>query len=278
MTTSPPSNNTANASPAPLGVPALQATLAAIDTLVTLARKNHHPRIIALAYIIRLRVLLRAGAWTQVGVALDTAEAVLGLMFDKDGKVNNDKDNINAMVNAKPDDDALPRWNSITAHDVNALSREYSRVRITSHQEPKSEEESTQSDPAHASLVIHTLLSGTIFFTFSGNIRAAEQRLVALHKIVDSGALEGFKDGIVRVRFLSLFFVFLSPWVLTTPRIDSSPTAPSLSSPYHPPTYTSPAYISRECHCKTGPSGQKPKKTALGRSSNQYSQYCKRGY
>ncbi|KAG2116296.1 hypothetical protein BD769DRAFT_1485757 [Suillus cothurnatus] len=199
MTTPPPSNNTANASPAPLGVPALQATLAAIDTLVTLARKNHHPRIIALAYIIRLRVLLRAGAWTQVGVALDTAEAVLGLMFDKDGKVNNDKDNINAMVNAKPDDDALPRWNSITAHDVNALSREYSRVRITSHQEPKSEEESTQSDPAHASLVIHTLLSGTIFFTFSGNIRAAEQRLVALHKIVDSGALEGFKDGIVQI-------------------------------------------------------------------------------
>ncbi|KAG1738638.1 uncharacterized protein EDB91DRAFT_1138000, partial [Suillus paluster] len=30
-----------------------------------------------------LRVLLHAGAWTQVGTALDTAEAVLGLTFDK---------------------------------------------------------------------------------------------------------------------------------------------------------------------------------------------------
>jgi hypothetical protein len=169
--------------------------------LIFLARKNHHPRIVALAHVIRLRVLLRAAAWPQVGAALDAAEAVLGLMFDKDGKVNNDKGRINVMANAKPDDDALPRWNSITAHDVNALSREYSQVRITSNQssvEPKIEEESTQSDPAHASLVIHTLLSGTIFFTFSGNIRAAEQRLVALHEIIDSGALEGFKDGIVQ--------------------------------------------------------------------------------
>ncbi|KAG1805584.1 uncharacterized protein BJ212DRAFT_1391745 [Suillus subaureus] len=202
ITTPPPSSNAAaNTTPAPLGAPALQAILAAIDTLITLARKNHHPRIISLAHVIRLCVLLRANAWTQVGAALDTAEAVLGLMFDKDGKVKNDRGNPNAIVNAKPDDDALPRWNSITAHDVNVLSREHSQVHITNRPnivEPK-QEESTQSDPAHASLVIHTLLSGTIFFTFSGNIRAAEQRLVALHEIVDSGALEGFKDGIVQI-------------------------------------------------------------------------------
>ncbi|KAG1832855.1 hypothetical protein DFJ58DRAFT_870225, partial [Suillus subalutaceus] len=170
----------------------------------------HHSRIIFLTHVIRLRVLLRAGAWAQVGPALDTAEAMLGLIFNKDGKIKNDKGNINAIVNAKPDDDALPHWNSITAHDVNAPSREYSQVHINhSDVEPKQEEESTQSDPAHASFVIHTLLSGTIFCTFSGNIRAAEQRLIALHKIVDSGALEGFKD-------------------------DSSPSAPSSSSPYHP--------------------------------------------
>ncbi|KAG1721871.1 hypothetical protein EDD22DRAFT_936390 [Suillus occidentalis] len=195
ITAPPPSSNSAtNTSPAPPGAPALQAILAAIDTLISLARKNHHPRIIALAHVIRLRVLLRAAAWPQ--------RPVLGLIFDKDGKVNNDKGRINAMTNAKLDDNALPRWNSITAHDVNALSREYSQVRITPNQssvEPKIEEESTQSDPAHASLVIHTLLSGTIFFTFSGNIRAAEQRLVALHEIIDSGALEGFKDGIVQI-------------------------------------------------------------------------------
>ncbi|KAG1902737.1 uncharacterized protein F5891DRAFT_1215571 [Suillus fuscotomentosus] len=200
--TLPPSTNTAaNTSPAPLGAPALQATLTAIDTLITLARKNHHSQIIALAHVIRLRVLLRASAWAQVGAALDTAEAVLGLMFDKNGKVKNDEGHINAMKNNKPDD-ALPRWNSITAHDVNALSREYSQVRITSDQsnvEPNQEEENTQSDPAHASLVIHTLISATIFFTFSGNVRAAEQRLVALHEIVDSGALEGFKDGIIQI-------------------------------------------------------------------------------
>ncbi|KAG2364825.1 hypothetical protein BDR07DRAFT_1354615 [Suillus spraguei] len=197
----PSSNGAANNSPASIGAPALQATLTAIDALITLARKNHHPRIIALAHVIRLRILLRASAWAQVGAALDTAEAVLGLMFNKDGKVKNDKGHINAMADAKQDDDALPRWNSITVHDVNALSREYSQVCITSNSnvEPKQEEEIVQSDPAHASLVIHTLLSGTIFFTFSGNIRAAEQRLVALHEIVDSGALEGFKDGIVQI-------------------------------------------------------------------------------
>ncbi|KAG1786474.1 uncharacterized protein HD556DRAFT_1053488 [Suillus plorans] len=200
--TLPPSPNTAgNTSPAPLGAPALQATLTAIDTLITLARKNHHSQIIALAHVIRLRVLLRASAWAQVGAALDTAEAVLGLIFDKNGKVKNDEGHINAMKNNKPDD-ALPRWNSITAHDVNALSREYSQVRITSDQsnvEPNQEEENTQSDPAHASLVIHTLISAIIFFTFSGNVRAAEQRLVALHEIVDGGALEGFKDGTVQI-------------------------------------------------------------------------------
>ncbi|KAG2110691.1 hypothetical protein DEU56DRAFT_896675 [Suillus clintonianus] len=202
ITTPPPSSNaTANLSPAPPGAPVLQATLAAIDTLITLARKNHHPRIIALAHVIRLRVLLRASAWPQVGAALDTAEAVLGLIFDKDGKDSHDKGPINTIADAEPDNDTLPRWNSITAHDVNALSREYSQVRINSNSNmgPKQEEESTQIDPAHASLVIHTLLSGTIFFTFSGNIRAAEQRLIALHEIVDSGALEGFKDGIIQI-------------------------------------------------------------------------------
>ncbi|KAG1742661.1 uncharacterized protein EDB91DRAFT_1221615 [Suillus paluster] len=203
MTTPLPSSTPgANLSPAPpLGAPALQATLTAIDTLITLARKNHHPRITALAHVIKLRVLLRAGAWTQVGAALDTAEAVLGLTFDKDRKENNEKMDGNT-TDAKPVNDAIPRWNSITAHDVNALSREYSQVHITSNGsnvEPTQEEESTQSDPAHSSLVIHTLLFGTIFFTFSGNIRAAEQRLVALHAIVDSGALDGFKDGIVQI-------------------------------------------------------------------------------
>lgn len=80
---------------------------------------------------------------------------------------------------------------------------------------PKQEGESTQTDPSHASLDFHTLLSGTVFFTFSGNIRAAEQRLIVLHKIVDSGAREGFKDGIVQ-----------------TP-----PTAPSPSGSHYPPTH-----------------------------------------
>ncbi|KAG2144644.1 uncharacterized protein EDB93DRAFT_1152421 [Suillus bovinus] len=180
ITTLPSSSNAAaNTSPAPIGAPALQAALTAIDTLVTLARKNHHPRIVALAHVIRLCVLLRTSAWAQVGAALETAEAVLGLVFDKDGKVKNNEGHTNVIANAKTDD-ALPRWNSITAHDVNALSREYSQVRITSNQSnvgPKQEEEGTQSDPAHASL----------------------QRLVALHEIVDSGALEGFKDGIIQI-------------------------------------------------------------------------------
>ncbi|KAG2030799.1 hypothetical protein BDR03DRAFT_162207 [Suillus americanus] len=151
------------------------------------------------------------------GAALDTAEAVLGLMFEKDGKIKNDT------------------------------------VRITNHSnvDPKQEEESTQSGPAHVSLVIHILLSGTIFFLLSPETFVRPSKGSSLHDIADSGALEGFK-------FLSL---------RTSP-----------GSPYHPPTHTSPSYIYRQRHCKTGPSGQKPKETALGRSSNQYSQYCKRGY
>jgi hypothetical protein len=216
MTSPPPTAGpSANLSPAPLRAPALQATLIAIDTLITLARKNHHPRIVALAHVIKLRVLLRAGAWSQVGAALDMAEAILGLIFDN-GKENNVKEVVSAKGAAKAEDNVLPRWSSITAGDVHALSREYSQVLISSNSnnfEIKPEEESTQSDPAHASLVIHTLLSGAIFFTFSGNIRAAEQRLVALHGLVDSGALQGFKDGVVQVRFayLSLHFSSLFP-------------------------------------------------------------------
>ncbi|OAX38109.1 hypothetical protein K503DRAFT_741672 [Rhizopogon vinicolor AM-OR11-026] len=190
----------ANLSPAPLRAPVLQATLRAIDTLTTLAQKNHHPRIIALAHVIRLRVLFRAGAWSQVGAALDMAEAVLGLMFDNEKK-NHAKGIVGAKGDAKAEGNVLPRWSSITAGDVHALSLEYSQVLISNSNknEAKQEEESTHSDPAHSSLVIHTLLSGSIFFTFSGNIRAAEQRLVALHALVDSGALQGFKDGITQI-------------------------------------------------------------------------------
>ena len=208
-----------NLSPAPLRAPALQAALIAIDTLTTLARKNQHPRIVALAHVMRLCVQLRAGAWSQTGAALDLAEAVLGLIFDN-GKDNIDKRAVSTKGDATAENNVLPRWNSITAGDVHALSREYSQLLNSSNPrnfESKSEEESAHSDPAHASLVIHTLLSGAIFFTFSGNIRAAEQRLVALHALVDSGALQGFKDGIVQVYFpyfppflflISYFLVF----------------------------------------------------------------------
>ncbi|KAG2042742.1 hypothetical protein BDR03DRAFT_944142 [Suillus americanus] len=47
-------------------------------------------------------------------------------------------------------------------------------------------------------------------------------------------------------------------------RIDSSPTAPSPSSPYHPPTHTSPAYIPCQCHFNTRLSTQIPKEKAMG--------------
>lgn len=90
-------------------------------------------------------------------------------MFDKNGKVKNGEGRINAMKNNKTDD-ALPRWNSIIAHNINALSRKYSQVRITfdqSNVEPDQEEGNTRSDPAHVSLAIHTLISAPNFFTLS---------------------------------------------------------------------------------------------------------------
>lgn len=217
----------------------------------------------------RLRIQLRAGAWSQAGAALNLAEAILGLIFDN-GKDNIDKGVVSTKGDAKAENTVLPRWSSITAGDVHTLSREYSQLLDSSNPrifESKPEEENAHSDPAHASLVIHTLLSGAIFFTFSGNIRAAEQRLVALHALVDSGALQGFKDGIVQVHFpYSPPFLFLGLRVThaNTYPIDPSPTALSPGGPNHPPTHTSPPYIPCQCHCEKGPSRQKSEETAMG--------------
>jgi len=202
MTAPPPASSPGlpvNHNPAPLGAPALQATLIAIDNLINLARKNRHTSIVSLAHVIRLRVLLRAGAWPQVGAALQMAEVTLGLMFD------NGKENNNGTViedgDVKIKDDILPRWNSITAGDVHTHTLGYSQILNSNSKDfgTKSKGEDTHSDPAHASLVIHTLLFGIIFFTFSGDICAAERRLIVLHALVDNGALQGFKDGIVQV-------------------------------------------------------------------------------
>ncbi|KAH7882576.1 hypothetical protein F5I97DRAFT_1969951 [Phlebopus sp. FC_14] len=212
--------------------PELQAALTCISTLSTLGAQNRHPAIQDLAAVLRLRVLVSAGVWDLVGEALQGAEKALCLVFDDGGEGGaSDQQQQQQQADNKVKQETaegLMRSYSISAQEVHdsASSQSQSQSQhdlVSEHHDdsppafasasasatktaahlpsPSPPQRLKQSDPLTLSLTAHTLIMGIVYHTHAGRARSAEPRLVALHALMDSGALVGGdkSDGTVEI-------------------------------------------------------------------------------
>lgn len=154
--------------------PVPHAALSAVDDLHALSLANTHPLITLLTHILRLRILVSAGMWDQVGSALQKAEEVLGLDYP------------------------LPL--QTTTSDANAtLARTSSGSAM-----PAALPEFT--DHFRVAMLAHTLIMGVLFHTYSGNSAESMPRLAHLHLLLDSGKVNKDASGIVEVRVFGVAF------------------------------------------------------------------------
>lgn len=204
--------------------PELQAALAVITALSSLASQNSHSAIEDLAAILRVRVLVGAGLWDLVGDALSVAEDVMQLVFHTgEEKPLKDQEDDSAKQGSA---EALMRSHSITTQDVHSSASSQSQSQPNDNPIPTSsppKEASTipgpkATDPLTLALTVHLLILGVIFHTHAGRARSADSRLVALHALMDSGALVGGSnsDGLVEVCFVFISLIALI-YILSDP-------------------------------------------------------------
>ena len=211
--------------------PELQAALSAITTLSSLATQNRHSAMEDLAAVLRVRVLVGAGQWDLVGDALLYAEKAMQLVFYTCGEKP-----VNGQEGEKATQDtagALMRSYSITAQDVHTSASSESQsqsngdpiITPSPAKETPAVPGPKATDALTLALTAHLLILGVVFHTHAGRARAVDARLVALHTLMDGGALVGGanSDGLVEVRLVLVGLTTLtnlrtrSPFRVTTP-------------------------------------------------------------
>lgn len=151
-------------------------SLGAISDLCELASKRGHQSIVQLASVLRLRALMRAGLWSDVGECLDAAENALSM---GDVLENYAQDKGKAPENQDQTTAALPS--------------------------PPSSSNSARSILEYV-LVAHTLILGVIFHTYIGDASLTNPRLKWLHELLDIHLPRFPKTGIFEVcTFTSVF-------------------------------------------------------------------------
>lgn len=120
-----------------------------------------------MATVLRLRAVMRAGLWCDVKECLDTAEAVLDMQGTLKGLAE-DK----AKPFEKPEQLSLPSPPSSTTGSRSIF--EYA-------------------------LIVHTLILGIIFHTYTGDSGLTSPRLKWLHELLDTHLHQFPKTGIFEV-------------------------------------------------------------------------------
>ncbi|KDQ31569.1 hypothetical protein PLEOSDRAFT_1036423 [Pleurotus ostreatus PC15] len=165
------------------------AALASIQALAELASTNSqsprednldgHMRVVLLTHVLRLRVLIAAGMWSEVGDALKEAEQILKISAEP------------ASIPKETDADATPK-----------ASKRHSSSSAAAAGVVDSE------DPFIIALVVHTLIIGVLYHTYSGDAQASQTRLAILHATMDKAMLEKdqeTEDGVISISFDSQY-------------------------------------------------------------------------
>ncbi|KAF4604497.1 hypothetical protein EYR40_003271 [Pleurotus pulmonarius] len=138
-----------------------------------------HMRVVLLTHVLRLRVLIAAGMWSEVGDALKEAEQILKISAEP------------ASIPKEMDPDATPK-----ASNRNSSSNTAAAGVVDSE------------DPFIIALVVHTLIIGVLYHTYSGDAQASQTRLSILHATMDKAMLEKdqeTEDGVISISFDSQY-------------------------------------------------------------------------
>lgn len=152
--------------PPPSPIPKAQdvnAALAAIQDLETLSKQQNHSKITLLAHVLRLRILTTSNQWSEIPQSLQIVETALGLSYDP-------------TTTPKPP-----------------------RPPVQEKSKKPEERLIFFENPFEASMAIHVIFIGVVYYTYVGDASRSSPRLSHLHGLLDGGALETFADGVVSV-------------------------------------------------------------------------------
>lgn len=170
-------------------------SLGAINDLREAASKRGHKPVIQLALILRLRALMRSGSWSEVGESLDAAEDVLGME-----ETLNDYTNDKPMTDDKTKTDDKPTTDEKPSSEI----RDQLSVPVP---HPTACTVSSRTTFEYA-LIIHTLILGVIFHTYTGDTNLGNPRLKWMYELLDTYLPRFPKTGIFEANFLSQFSRF----------------------------------------------------------------------
>lgn len=142
-------------------------SLGAISDLHELASKQGHQSMVQLASVLRLRAFVRSGLWGDVGETLDAIETNLDMAVT----LNN------------------------YSMDKTKVSEDQGQASLPS---PPLTSNSSRSTLEYA-LIIHSLVLGIIFYTYTGDSSLATPRLKWLHELLDIQLPHFPKTGIFEV-------------------------------------------------------------------------------
>lgn len=142
-------------------------SLDAIGDLHDCASRRGDKFIVQMTSVLRLRAVMRAGLWCDVKECVDSAEAVLDM-----------QDTLKALA----EDKAKP----------------FEKVEQLSLPSPPSSTTGSRSTFEYA-LIIHTLILGIIFHTYTGDSSLTSPRLKWLHELLDTHLHQFPKTGIFEV-------------------------------------------------------------------------------
>jgi hypothetical protein len=147
-----------------------------------------------LALLVRVLVLVRHGVWAQAGEALAQAETA----FTETCPLDSDPI---ASGSASPGSGTGSPAAVPNPNNTGSVSRSNSDIMVTTNSD-------TKTKRAHLVFLVHLLIAGVVYYTYTGDAAGASERLRRLHALLDAGVLSskgGGKSGggIIEVCLLS---------------------------------------------------------------------------
>lgn len=189
-----------------------RTALSAIRTFEALSIKNGHPKVTLLANTLYLRTLVSSGLWSEVEQSLAIVEAALGLSVSNDcNKAETTTESGGAEAPIAPSIVKDTALKSLNLNDPQALppspTSPVKRSRSSGGGSRQKLPQPAQQvrpmkefqDPFEASMAIHTLIIGVVYYTFTGHEKDITPRLTHLHYLLDSGVLKNAGSGVVEV-------------------------------------------------------------------------------
>lgn len=140
--------------------------LGAVHDLLEIATRNKHIEIVSLAMVLELHELVRNGLWKNVGEILRKLEERFSIILP--------------MEATEKSVSSFSSTPNIETNDSRVIG----------------------STNLQKVLIVHVLVIGTLFYTYTGYSENAQGRMKRLHDMLDGGALDAFgKAGIVKVDF-----------------------------------------------------------------------------